>query len=107
MSNIQTLYVGNDTILEVGSLKNELTGAFLNSAAVTVTVTDMSGVEVSGDTWPKTMAYLTGSDGVYRATLLHGLALVAGTRYQAEVAADAGTGLYASWTIDCVARDRV
>lgn len=107
MSNIQTLYVGNDTILEIDNLKNELTGAFLTAASVTVTLKDSTGANVIGDTWPKTLTYLASSNGVYRCTLLHALALVAGRRYTAVIVADGGAGLYASFTVDCVARTRV
>lgn len=106
MSTIQILYVGNDTILEIDRLKNELTGAYLNSATVTVTLRDEAGAEVAGDTWPKTMAYLAGSNGVYRATLPHTLALTASQRVTAAISVDAGAGLVAAWDVECVARVR-
>ena len=106
MSNINVLLVGNDNILEVASLKNELTGAFLNAATVTVTLKDAANVNVAGDTWPKTMAYVTGSAGIYRATMLYTLALVADARYSAVISVNGGAGLQAAWTMECVARAR-
>lgn len=106
MSNIQVLYIGNDTILEVESLRNDLTGAYLNSATVTVTLEETDGVDVAGETWPKTMAYVTGSNGTYRATLVYGLSLVAGRKYYAQITADAGAGLRAAWQVECIARKR-
>lgn len=106
MSNIAILYVGNDNVLEVAALNNEMTGEDLNAAIVTVQLTTQGGVDVDGDTWPKTMAYVEGSRGLYRTTLPFTLELVAGGRYNAQVVADAGTGLRAAWTVDCVARER-
>lgn len=106
MSNLVTLYLGGDTILEVAALKNELTGADLNAAAVAVTLVDPAGVEVGGDTWPRSLAYVTGSRGTYRATLPYTLALAANARYTAVVTVDAGEGLRARWELPCVARVR-
>ncbi len=106
MSNIQTLYVGNDTILEIENLRDEVAGVFIPDAEVTVTLKDSAGANVVGDTWPKTLTYLASSNGVYRCTMVHGLALVAGQRYSAAIVADGGNGLYASFTVDCVARAR-
>lgn len=106
MSNINVLLVNNDNILEVDGLKNELTGADLNAATVTVTLKDAAGVNVAGDTWPKTMAYVTGSHGTYRATLLYSMPLTDGARYNAVISANGGAGLQAAWTVECVARAR-
>lgn len=106
MSTIQTLYIDNDTILDLDGLKNELTGAFVNDATVTVTLTNSAGVAVGGEVWPKTLAYVAGSEGSYRATLPDTLSLTNGGRYEAAITADAGAGLRASWVIACVARTR-
>lgn len=106
MNNVQILFVGNDTVLEVDVLKNELTGAYMNSATVTVSLADESGNAVVGESWPKTLNYVSGSDGTYRATLAYGMVLVVGRKYNAQVVADAGSGLRAAWTIPCVARER-
>jgi hypothetical protein len=106
MSNIHVLHVGNDAILEVQNLKNELSGASLNAATVTVTLVDADGEQVTGDTWPKTMAYVAGSNGTYRCTLVYGLGLVDGERYTAQITANAGAGLRAVWDMECVARPR-
>lgn len=106
MSNIQTLYVDNDTLLEVTRLRNDVTGDFLNSATVMVTLNNSAGVAVVGDTWPKPMSYVPASEGTYRATMPYTLALTSGQRYTAELTADAGAGLHATWQIECVARNR-
>lgn len=106
MSNIHILLKDNDNILEITGLVNELTGAFLNAAAVTVTLKDSAGVNVTGDTWPKTLTYVAASNGTYRATLGFNLGLTTGQRYTAAVIADGGAGLRATWAVDCVTRAR-
>ena len=104
--NITELLIGNDMILELEGLTNGLTGEVLNDATVAVTLLDAEGGEVGGDVWPKTMAYVAESLGVYHALLVYTLALEAGNRYNAEVTVDAGAGLRASWTVECIARQR-
>lgn len=106
MSNVNILYTGNDTVIEVAGLKNEVTGAFLNSAAVTATLVDAEGDQVAGETWPKTLTYVTGSDGIYRATLPYTMSLVPSGRYVAQISVNAGAGLRASFALPCVARPR-
>jgi hypothetical protein len=106
MSNIAVIYVGNDNLVEVPALKNELTGADINDATVTVSLADAAGNAVSGETWPKALTYVEGSHGIYRATLPYTLDLVPGGRYFATIVADAGAGLRAEWDIECVARNR-
>ena len=106
MSNIHILYTDNDTVLEVDSLRNDVTGDFMNGADVSVTLLDSTGSQVAGDTWPKSLIYVVGSRGVYRVTLGYALSLTANGRYTAQIVADAGPGLRASWNMDCVARAR-
>lgn len=106
MSNVNILYTGNDTVIEVKGLKNEVNGAFLNAATVTTTLMDADGDEVAGETWPKALQYVTGSDGIYRATLPYTLSLAAGGRYVAQISVNAGAGLRASFSLPCVARSR-
>lgn len=106
MSNVFVYYIGNDNIIELDGLKNDLTGAPLDAATVTVTLTDAHGAEVGGDTWPRTLAHVPGSRGLYRAILPHTLALAENQRATATVTVDAGDGLRAQWALECVARRR-
>lgn len=106
MSNVAVIYTGNDTVLEVANLTNQLTGLPLNAATVTVTLLDSEGEEVDGAVWPLTLAYVTSSRGVYRVTLSYLLDIVAGARYSAEITANGGAGLRAEWVVECVARER-
>lgn len=106
MSTVHILYAGNDTILQLDGLQADAAGAFLSNAQVLVTLSDDQGNPVNGAAWPVSMVYLTGSRGLYRVTLPFTLDLQPGRRYVADITADAGPGLHAEWTLDCVARAR-
>lgn len=106
MSNITTIYVDNDSVIEVAALANAQAGTDINDATVTVHLKDAAGADVAGETWPKAMEYVDGSNGIYRATLPYTLSLSPGARYTATIIADANAGLRAQWSIECVARIR-
>lgn len=81
-----TFYVGASNVIELASLTNAVTGAVDNGATVTVTIKDWGGTtNISGETYPKSMAYVAASSGKYRATISPNLAIVAGTRYRAVI----------------------
>jgi hypothetical protein len=63
------LWVGNTNIVRVRKLQDVLSGVYLNSADVRVTVLDEAGEQVSGELWPKSMGYIAGSDGGYQIAL--------------------------------------
>src|SRR5258705_4441177 len=104
MSDVHILFDGNDMVLEVSELMNEVTGAFLNSATVTVSLADVNGNPVDGNAWPLALEYVAGSDGMYRVTLADTLGITPNARYAADLIADAGAGLRAQWQLDCVCR---
>lgn len=87
MSCVLTLYAGNSNVIELQGLQNSVSDAYQNAATVTVTLTDLDGVELDGETWPKTLAYVTDSNGNYRATLSHEIAMAIGQRYLYDIAA--------------------
>lgn len=87
----------SDNVLELSGLKNEVTGAFINTATVTATLVDREGVEVTGQSWPTAMPYVAASDGVYRGTLSDSLDLTKFETYTAQITADAGPGLRQYW----------
>ena len=73
MSNPVSLFVGNTAILEI-----------------------TLGVELTGDTWPKPLVYVAGSEGLYRALLSHNVAMEEGANYLYAATASA-SGMVASW----------
>lgn len=93
---VLVLYPENDNLLEWQEMKNNATGAYVNNATVSATLFDDTGAQVAGETWPKALAYVAGSNGLYRATLAAVLSVVAGRDYSARVVAVGGgvTGVY-------------
>jgi hypothetical protein len=106
MSTIHILYLGNNSIVDVTGLRNEHTGEFVNDADLSMTLLDKTGAPVGGANWPAAFQYMADSNGVYRATLPHTLAIAEGERYVARVVANATLGLRAQWDLLCVGRLR-
>ena len=100
------LFYQNDNLLELDALTNQRTGAYINNATVTVTLTDLDDTEVAGETWPLAMSYVAASDGKYRATLKDSLSLTEGQRYKATITADAGTDSKGVWVVKLLVRKR-
>jgi len=97
MALVFTLYAGNTTIFEVQSLTHSVDGTPINNATVTVELQDPDGAQVTGETWPLAMSYVSGSNGVYRATLPSTLVVTTGVGYTAIVKADDGSGSKGEW----------
>jgi predicted secreted protein len=102
----QILFRDNDMVLEVDELRDRVAGTFQNAAAVAVTLKDSASMNVTGATWPLSLAYVPSSNGLYRVTLPNGLSLVQDATYTAHLTANAGLGLVATWEIPCVCRLR-
>mgnify|MGYP000317170640 CR=1 FL=1 len=101
-----TLYKGSDMLLEVEGLTDEATGAYLSDASVSATLKNAAGVAVLGQTWPAAMPYVSGTDGLYRVSLVDTLQVTEGQRYKAEITADRGEGKRATWAIDVICKAR-
>lgn len=101
-----TIYEDNDAYIEVKGLLNRTTGAFVENATMAVTLKTLAGAEVAGQTWPLTMSFVTGTNGVYRATMPSTLDVTQGTSYTAVITADGGPGLLAKWEIDVQCQKR-
>ena len=98
-------FVSNTNLLEVIGLKDAVSGAFLNGATVVATIKDKAGAVVTGQTFPVTMAFVTDSNGDYRASLDAAMQLIDDTEYIAEITATdaAGDGF---WEFPFVAETR-
>ena len=102
----EIIFVSNNNLIELRGLRDETTGDYLNAATVTVTVKDSSGNAITGDTWPKTMQYVTDSDGNYRANVSYAANLSADATYTASITADAGAGKRGQWEMPMLAKVR-
>jgi len=101
------LFINNDNVLEADQLKNTVTKLNLNNASATVTVAlAATSANISGETWPLTLAYVTGSSGKYRATLADTLVVTENAKYIGTLIIDAGGGLRGQWVLPIIVRDR-
>jgi len=66
---MQIIYHDTDMVIEIEGLYDLVNEDYINNAVVTVTLTDENFTPLSGESWPITMAYITSSDGNYRAVL--------------------------------------
>lgn len=82
-----TVFVANTNLLELNGLQSAIDDSYINDADVTVTLKDSAGDSVSGQTWPATMSYLSGTNGDYRLILDYDLALTPKRSYTAEITA--------------------
>lgn len=98
------IYIDNNHLLTLTALTNCASGAIDTGATVTVTIKDSAGVNVSGQTWPATMAHTTG--GTYRATLDADLILLPNRSYTAHIDATGSTGSLAHWELPMTAKVR-
>jgi len=88
----------SSNLIRVKDAKNDDTGEYINDATVTCTVTDSGGSAVTGQTWPLTLAYKTGSNGVYRGILLDTADLTPGSNYLAKITF-VGAGVKKYWEV--------
>ena len=98
MSGAIALFVGNTTVLEV-ALVDKLTGNVINGAAVAVTLTDIAGNELAGESWPKALAYVAQSEGIYRTYLSSSVSMEEGANYLYVATADVD-GMTGRWSGD-------
>lgn len=101
-----SLYKDNDNLIVLDSLYDQGAGAYINDATVTITLTDSADEEVSGQSWPLTLSYVSDSNGKYQGVVDADAALTAGARYLADITAERGT-LKGRWKFVAICRDRV
>ena len=92
------LWIGNDMSLELIGLREGQ--ASKDSAIVTVTIKDRSGIEVGGATWPITMTPMGGGD--YLAVLPASLEVKRRESYEVTIDVDA-SGSIGRWCRSVVA----
>lgn len=92
------LHLASHNIVEIRALTNKATGEIDTGASVAITITDRSGNEVAGVTWPLTMSHTSG--GTYRATLPDDLVVLEKRRYIATIEATGSGGQKKTWRED-------
>ena len=100
------VFVGNDTVLEYGGLRDGITFQVITDATLEVTINDLAGDPVAGITWPVTLIPVADTDGVYRAVMDKAVAVVAGTDYRAELTIAASGSRDGAFSIPFTAKRR-
>lgn len=102
-------FINNDNALTLVGLVDACSGSFANSATVEVTVTDKDGVEVTfdntSDSWPRPMAYVATSNGVYCGIIPLEAELVPDRDYIAVIIANQ-SGIRGRWNVFFTAKQR-
>lgn len=83
-------FLSNTNVIILDELTLASTGAYINDATVTVTIKDENDTELTGETWPLTMSYVTGSDGKYAGAVSSSVSVSAGDLLSCEVTATSG-----------------
>lgn len=104
MSCSLSLYDNNSNVVEWQSLTNSVTGTVDTGATVAVTIMDADGVEIAGETWPKSLSHV--SAGTYRATLSEDIAITPGQRYTLVFTATGSGGQAGERVVVAVAEKR-
>lgn len=100
-------YLDSDQLVTIDGLADPVTGTYVNTATITVTMYQADGTtQVTGQSWPLTLSYVSSSNGNYRGMLEDTRVLEEGKIYWLDVEADAGGGLIKSWRWYDVARYR-
>lgn len=110
----QVWYKDNTMIVQLGTLislgddtdaplTDELTDTVITDATVTAQLEDAAGATVSGETWPITLAHVSG--GVYRGGASYNVAVEVGVDYVVEIIADKA-GNRAIWRVPVTAQQR-
>lgn len=87
MSSFSNWYISSDNVIQLDKFYDAVNAAYLNAATVTATMKDLEGTEVTGETWPVTLIYVSGSDGKYQATVDKDLVLTENSSYFIEITA--------------------
>lgn len=102
-------FINNDNAITLAGLKDACTGDFANTATVEVTVTDKDGVDVTfdntSDFWPRAMAFVASSNGVYCGVIPIEAQLVPEQDYIAVITANQA-GIRGRWNLFFKAKHR-
>lgn len=98
--SLDVILIGNDQDIELDGLREYPALTYINDATVTFTIRDRAGNVVAGQTFPATMAYVSMSNGLYRGTLSHNLALTPYQTYIVEIYAAVSNSDVGFWRFE-------
>lgn len=106
MSCLIQLNPNNSINFELTLTNPDVDPVYVNDATVTATITDTSDVNVTGQTWPVTLAYEADSDGEYKKTIEPVSGIVADTDYKVIFDVTGAGGLIGQWVHEVKSSDR-
>lgn len=80
----ENIWLDTDNLIHVESLKNMVTGAYINDATITATLYDSDDVAVTGAS-SISVAYVASSLGEYAGVFADTISLTEGDEYDAEI----------------------
>ena len=95
----------NDMLVEVDKLQDSSDDTFVNAATVTAVLKDSDGVNVTGQSMPISLSYVSASDGKYQGIFDSVVNLDDGDTGTVEITAVQGT-LDAFWELSFTCRRR-
>ena len=98
------LWVNNDNTIELNSLRNTAFNELDDNASVELTIADLDGTPVVGETWPKILQNV--SPGRYTTTVGISVLIEEETDYLADIVVTGSRGEYANWRLTCRAKRR-
>lgn len=101
----EIIIINSDNLIIADSVLNLKTGLNINDAAVTISVSGANGVAVSGQSWPTTLTYQTGSSGKYIGTLEDVLVVTENAKYYGTLVISGGAGLKLTVNVPIIVRD--
>jgi hypothetical protein len=82
MANIlQRLAINNSNLIQVLNVIDMSRNEVINDAQVFMTLKDINGDDVGGVTWPISLGYVSGTDGMYSGILPPYIELFEGAEY--------------------------
>lgn len=85
-----SIIVGSDNVVVIDGLRNTVTDAYVNDAAVSLTLKDNVGNDIGGIAWPVVGTYETASNGKYQIPIDKAAVLTVGQILEAIVTAVSG-----------------
>jgi hypothetical protein len=102
-----SLNLNNSTVIQHTVTNPLAVPIFVNDAAVTVTIFDSSGVELTGVVWPQTLDFVAASDGIYRKTFAPFDDLVLNQIYSIVISVLGTDSLESNCTVTCKATNQI
>lgn len=86
---LSSIYIGNDTVIEIEGLIDSVDDTYVNDATVSIQLYEIDGYGDVGDAFgsPVTMDYVTDSDGDYIGIIESSVGLTLGNKYLAIITA--------------------